>query len=312
MSIFNIMKNRIIGCLFIMAFALLICIGCGKNDDGNGVEYDIYYLSANEYSIVSNAASFAQTEAGELVSAFIEEMKTTSDMSKYHPVLDETVGFSGYSISDNQVIVDFNSNILSIDNTKRILIRAALTRTLTQIKDISVVSCTVEGQPMTDSSGAVVGQMTADMFVDNGGAQINSDEKTKLTLYFASEDGTKLVPVSRNITYSSNIALDKLAIEQLILGPVENEQGYAVISPNTSIISITSQDGTCYVNLDNAFLLPPGNISNDVAIYSIVDTLIELGNINKVQIMVNGESAITYREKVDLSAPFSRNLDIIE
>ena len=51
-------------------------------------------------------------------------------------------------------------------------------------------------------------------------------------------------------------------------------------------------------------------VSND-SIYSIVDTLTELGNISKVQFFIEGESKITFRETVNLDTTFLRNLDLI-
>ena len=45
-------------------------------------------------------------------------------------------------------------------------------------------------------------------------------------------------------------------------------------------------------------------------IYSIVNSLTELGNINKVQILIDGEMNIHLGE-YDLSTPFERDLDMI-
>ena len=43
--------------------------------------------------------------------------------------------------------------------------------------------------------------------------------KETLTLYYADKDGTGLEKQTRVIHYSSNIALEKLVVEQLIEGP---------------------------------------------------------------------------------------------
>ena len=99
---------------------------------------------------------------------------------------------------------------------------------------------------------------------------------------------------------------------RLIAGPdAENEELYPVINPATKVLGVTVKDGTCYVNLDNGFLTQTYNVSAEVQIYSIVNSLVELSNINKVQIAVNGNTDMIFREKISLSNVFDRNLDLV-
>ena len=100
-------------------------------------------------------------------------------------------------------------------------------------------------------------------------------------------------------------------IEQLIDGP-EGDEGYATLNPYTRVISVTVTDGVCFVNLDSAFLESPGNVTPQVSIYSIVNSLAELSTVHKVQFLVNGEGDVMFREVMDLEDDFSRNLDIVE
>ena len=108
------------------------------------------------------------------------------------------------------------------------------------------------------------------------------------------------------------MVLEKLVVERLIAGPdAENEELYPVINPATKVLGVTVKDGTCYVNLDNGFLTQTYNVSAEVQIYSIVNSLVELSNINKVQIAVNGNTDMIFREKISLSNVFDRNLDLV-
>ena len=70
-------------------------------------------------------------------------------------------------------------------------------------------------------------------------------------------------------------------------------------------------DGVCYINLSGEFLTQPYNVTADVTIYSIVNTMAELSNVNKVQISVNGEDALVYRELLPLDVMYERNLDMV-
>ncbi|MDE7247597.1 MAG: GerMN domain-containing protein, partial [Lachnospiraceae bacterium] len=162
-----------------------------------------------------------------------------------------------------------------------------------------------------DKTGTAVGIMTADTFIENAGNEINAYEKVNLRLYFANETGERLVEENRrNVVYSSNISLEKLVVEKLVEGPTA-EGAYPTINPTTKIVSVTVQDGTCYVNLNEDFLSQPYNVASDVTIYSITNSLAELPNVNRVQISINGERNLSYRENISLNTTFERNLDIM-
>lgn len=89
------------------------------------------------------------------------------------------------------------------------------------------------------------------------------------------------------------------------------EGAYPTINPTTKIISVTVQDGTCYVNLNSDFLSQPYNVASDVTVYSITNSLVELPNVNRVQISIDGETNLSYRENMSLNTVFERNLDIM-
>ena len=194
---------------------------------------------------------------------------------------------------------------------KEILTRAAIVRTVTQIPEISYVSFTVQGDPLADSNGMAIGTMSADTFIENAGDEINAYEKVNLRLYYANEDGTGLIEENRrNVVYNSNISLEKLVVEQLVKGPMA-QGAYPTINSSTKVISVSVKDGICYVNFGSDFLNQPYNVSAEVTIYSITNSLVELSNVNKVQISIDGETGITYREKFKLSELFERNLDLL-
>ena len=122
---------------------------------------------------------------------------------------------------------------------------------------------------------------------------------------------TKLVEVIKPVEYNSNISMEKLVVEYLVKGP-DSEDVYPVINPGTKILGVTVKDGICYVNLDENFLTQIYNVTADVAVYSIVNSLVELSNVNKVQIAVNGKTDIVFRETFNLVNLYERNLELIK
>ena len=105
--------------------------------------------------------------------------------------------------------------------------------------------------------------------------------------------------------------MEKLIVEQLIKGPSFGE-GRAVIPPETQVLGVSVRDGICYVNLDDGFLDSSTGVGPKVTVYAIVNSVTEGGNAGQVQILVNGESNIQYMNRVDLSKPMTRNLDLVE
>ncbi len=214
-------------------------------------------------------------------------------------------------LDGDQLVLDLSDAYSELSPTREILVRAAIVRTLTQIEGVNTVSITVDAMPYMDKSGNYVGTMTADSFVDNEGVEINAYEEASLRLYFANENGDKLVECNRSVMYNTNLPLERLVLEQLIEGP-EGEEAYPVINSATKVISVTVTEGVCFVNLDSGFLESVGNVTPEVSIYSIVNSLAELSTVHKVQFMVNGSSEVMYKEVIDLEQDFSRNLDIVE
>ena len=214
-------------------------------------------------------------------------------------------------LDEGQVILTVDENYRNLDPAAEVLTRAALVRTLTQLDAVEYVSMKVRNEPLTDRSGNPIGIMEASMFIDNAGDEINTYERARLTLYFTDESGTKLIEASRSVVYNTNISMEKLVVEQLIKGP-NNEELFPTVNPETKINNVTVKDGICYVNLNENFLTQMTIVSSEVTIYSITNSLVELPNVNKVQISINGNTEGTYRESIPFSTIFERNLELIE
>jgi germination protein M len=105
--------------------------------------------------------------------------------------------------------------------------------------------------------------------------------------------------------------LEKLVIEQLMEGPKEKGR-LATIPSGTKLITISVVDGVCYVNLDEMFLNQNQEISEQVVLYSVVDSLTELSTIDKVQISINGDTSGKCRYTYDLATMYKEDLSIVE
>lgn len=306
------MVKKRIQMLLVLLCLLGVLTACGQQKtEQEGQSYQIYCVSNDEAKLVSYTYQTQSEDTAVLLAELLTQLETVPAKFEYEAPLDRGFHVVNYTLDNGLLTMDFDENYSGRETTVEILFRAAIVRTLIQIPGIEHVAFTVQGEPLTDSAGIAIGMMDAETFIENAGNEINAYEKVTLRLYFADETGNGLVEENqRNVVYNSNISMEKLVVERLIAGP-QAEGDYPTINPETKIVSVTVKDGICYVNLSEAFLSQPYNVTSDVTIYSITNSLVELPNVNKVQISVNGETNLFYRENVNLATVFERNLDLL-
>jgi hypothetical protein len=111
------------------------------------------------------------------------------------------------------------------------------------------------------------------------------------------------------------LAVAQAAVNELIQGNPVTPGAYRVLSPDTKVLGIEIDQGLATVNFSSEVLRANvGSSGEALGIASIVNTLTEFSNIQKVSFMVDGqvEKAINWWGHVGLSEqPFSRNLKVV-
>ena len=298
--------------LLMSVCCILLLMGCTSTGEEAGKQkIEVYYLNKEETKISSESYTLQSENLGNQIEEVLHVMAQAPDSAENKAVISSAITILDAVIDEEQLILTVDEGYRNLEPTTEVLTRAALVRTLTQLKGVAYISMQVREEPLTDLSGNPIGIMEAAMFVDNAGDEINAYEKVRLTLYYTEETGTRLVEAAKTVVYNTNISMEKLVMEQLIAGPGEGEL-FPTIHPETKINNVTVKDGICYVNLNENFLNQVTNATSEVTIYSIVNSLIELPNVNKVQISVNGNTEGTYRESIPFSTIFERNLELMD
>lgn len=287
--------------------SLLLMTACGQKEEPAGNVYQVYYVSNSETKVEMHEHNMQATTEENQLNELIDCLSTMPEKLEYKAPFAMGFKLLDMELEDGKVALDVDAAYLKLPVTTEVLVRAAIVRTLTQLPEVSLVGITVEGKQLIDNTGSYVNWMSGDQFIDNDGNEINTYEQTRVKLYFASEGGDKLIAAYREKYYSTNTPLERFVVEELIAGPSGQVPGlYASINPETKIVNVTTKDGICYVNLDENFLTVVNNVSTDVSIYSIVNSLVELSTVNKVQILINGEVPASFS-----ASSFERNLDIV-
>ncbi len=298
----------------VFTMIMLLClVGCKQSDEvaEDTKDVTLYYLNGAGDKLLNTTYTLEIKDKVEMIDDVIVFLKDKNGEYDVRPILDESLDLKRIILKESTATLYFDASYGKLGPSQEILVRAGIVKSITQVPGIEFVSIRVGNSPLTDTDGNIVGNMTAKMFIDSAQTDFDEHEKVKLLLYFGNAEKTELASVSKDVVYNSNITVEKLVVEQLIAGP-SNDHFYATVNPSTKIVNITTKDGVCYVNLDEAFLTGVDQINAELTIYSIVNSLVELPNVNKVQFMINGDSNYTYKEQIDLSQMLDRNLEIVE
>ena len=287
--------------------------GCAreeKEDSGLLLYYlneDLSSLNTLSY-LMEDGKSKADLSPQEMADDMLEQLATPSgDVRSIAPIQNFTV--TGTTLQNGTLTVFLSSDYEELETVREILTRSALVNTLCQIDGVDSVSFLCGDHPLTNEDGSVVTAMNSDMFIFNSGKEIMNYEKVRLHLYFANEDGDQLVDTYRNVVYNSNISMERLVVEQVLKGP-NSDVVFPTLNPASKVLSVTTRDGVCYVNLDQAFLTEPYGVTSQVAIYSLVNSLTELSSVSAVQITIEGKTGKAFMDS-SLSSAFERNLSVV-
>ena len=300
-------------CICLILCVILTVCGCSsgrktKEDEAHGA-FRLYYVSKDADAVIPVDYDLqTPDERKKSVREILEVLSQQPDSVDYRaPIQGYTV--RSFKLSGRTLTIDFSEDYRSQDQVREILARTAVVNTLCQIPGIEKVTFTANNKPLSDADGTLLANMSEDQFINNSGSEIRGYERIRLHLFFANQKGDRLVDTYRNVVYNSNIAPERLIVEQVLKGP-NSDAVYPTLNQDTKVLSVTTRDGVCYVNLDSAFLTEPYNVTPQVAVYSLVNSLTQLPTVSKVQFSVEGKTADSFMETMSLQNTYEENLDL--
>lgn len=144
------------------------------------------------------------------------------------------------------------------------------------------------------------------------------NNKVRIITYFVSEDGKQLEGEIRYMELeeakqsTENIAT--AIVTELLKGPSADFSGKKVIPDGTKILEGVKISGNlATVNLSAEFV---ENCADDktmmeMSIYSLVNSVTEIKELEKVKILIDGEEVASMKGVVEMSKPFKRNKSLI-
>lgn len=141
----------------------------------------------------------------------------------------------------------------------------------------------------------------------------------QVLLYFEGLDPNDdlLVPVVHKLPVSkeklSTQELARTIVKELIGGPKSDSVLYRTIPPEARLLGLEIHGDTATVNFSREFISKHwgGSWSEELTIYSLVNSLTELPQIKRVQLLVEGESNVSIGGHVFLDQIFERRDDVV-
>jgi predicted secreted protein len=139
--------------------------------------------------------------------------------------------------------------------------------------------------------------------------------RIQATLFYVAEDGTTLVPTSRNVPYGATpVEQARRLIEAQVADPPEG-----LLSPvpsGTTVRAVFLTDAQeAYVDLGGTIVSghSGGSLDEALTVYAIVNALtVNLPEVTAVQILIEGREVDSLRGHIDLRVPLAKATDWIQ
>ena len=139
--------------------------------------------------------------------------------------------------------------------------------------------------------------------------------RIKATLYFASEDGMRLVPAEAEVPLAEGVVAQARSIVEAQLTTEPPAPLASTIPKGTTLRGIfVSQRNEVFVDLDPSIRSahPGGALQELMTVYTIVNALLtNLPTLQEVQILIGGQEVDTLAGHVDLRRPLRKNEGLI-
>ena len=199
--------------------------------------------------------------------------------------------------------VDFSKEFTNIPAGQEKKVLEAITYTLTQFPNVEQVEITVNGYPLTELGDYPVTQPLKRQTLGIN-LELSDDaqpgQTTAVTLYFQGINqagDSYLVPVTRLIPRVASVEEKALrTVQELIRGPREDSGLASSLMQSLKVLDVQLRDNTVVANMDEHFLsylsLSDPTEMNP-SLESLVLSLTENTGSQEVQVLVNGETAVS-------------------
>ena len=299
------MKKTILICLSLTALLLSACSISGTSANPENNSFRVYRLARNDSDLGQNLLqpeTHYYTDAENILELAVTALKSPPANPALEVALPDAVCITETKREGAVAILTMNNSFNQLSGLDKTIVESAITLTMCSIPGITRVIISTSTNPEATSLSA------EDIVLTN---TVTSTDEQQIRLYFPRRDISLLAPESRSITSLDNSTAERITIDHLLRGPASALLN-SPIPHGTVILSVYTQAGVCTINLSAEFLAieDAGEESIELAIYSIVNSLTNLPNVNSVKINIQTMEN-SRLGTLDLSEPLTRKTALI-
>lgn len=291
----------------LLAISFVVLAGCG---DETKTSYTLYYTNSSASALMEYSYEPKEQTTQAMAVEIYNQMRDVS-ISGAQTVVPSGVELEKVTLDGDIINLYFSKGLASATNSERLIFASAVTKAISALPDVSGVRILGSNGDALEGLSSFGEVLRPADFANNANDDGDDYIDATLTLYFADADKDSLVKTQKDVSYRSTTSVERVVVESIISGP-EGSGLYATVSSKLTLLNISVQNGTCYVNLSKEFLTDPMTSFDQVPVYSIVNSLCELSNINSVQISINGDTSSSMpMGDISLASTFSFNSEIV-
>ena len=190
-------------------------------------------------------------------------------------------------------------------------LKSILVLALTLLCAMVLAGCDEQKQGEAGSKTVVSSSSSSSSSTSSSSQSGSKDQLVNIKVYYPDENATGLVAVEKSIKDTDNKY--QAAVEALMAGT--EKKGLANVFPKKAkLLQVTVSGKVAKVNFSRELQknFVGGSTGEEMLVGSVVNTLTEFPEIQKVQILVDGQEVETLSGHMDLSQPLPRMTELLK
>lgn len=197
-----------------------------------------------------------------------------------------------WSLENGVLQLELNDAFTQLTGIELTVACGCIARTFLELPDITAVRIFVEGALLNGESAVTLTKASLQL-ADDGIDKLRTD----LTLYYTDDDRRYLIGQNLSINLAGQSDIVAYLIEQLQTAPT----GLGLVSPlpkNTKLLGSTIENGVCTLDFSSEFETNAfsDSYAQRTTLLSLVNTLTQLENIDRVEFQLDGTLLARYRQ----------------
>ena len=272
------MYKKFVAILLLLSLLLCGCGSAGKEASTNLAA--VYRVNSKQGGgLVREYISTQSSEA--TLEEMVNALNGKSVNSEHTGPLPESVSIIAYELSDGVLDIEMSWKYLLVSDMEKLIAQSAIVLTLSAIDEVCQINISCSGTSLAEG-------LTVEMIAESDG--VCREYYRTLKLFLPNEDGKSISP-------KSIVKLDngRESLQETMLREIFAYVGHGM--EETEILSITTIDGHCIIDLSQEFYgASDVNYPGDMVIYSIVNSLCRIPGVDKVTLTVEEMAVESYGE----------------